>query len=202
MILYISKLFTCFILFSFLGWVLEVLYGLYKLKKFVNRGFLIGPLCPIYGVSCVILYLLFSSINNPIALFLISAVFCTIVEYFASFILEKIFKVRWWDYDYMKYNINGRVCLEMMIPFGLLGFLSVHYIVPFTLNIISEMSNSYIYIIGITLIILFVTDLILSTTIISKFKTNETKSSEKDNTIEVSNYVKRTVKKKTSKKKN
>lgn len=202
MILYISKLFICFIIFSFLGWVLEVLYGFYKLKKFVNRGFLIGPLCPIYGVSCVILYLLLSPINNPISLFIISAFFCTIVEYLASYILEKIFKVRWWDYDYMKYNINGRVCLEMMIPFGLLGFLSVSYFVPFTLNIISELSISSIYVIALILFILFASDLILSTTIISKFKKSGVKSNEKDNTVEVSNYVKKTMKKKTSKRKN
>lgn len=195
MILYTSKLFLCFIIFSFLGWILEVLYGLYKLKKFVNRGYLTGPLCPIYGVSCIVLYLIFSPISNPLLLFFLSAIFCSVVEYLASLILEKIFKVRWWDYDYMKYNINGRICLEMTIPFGLLGFLSIYYLVPLIINLISVLPDENIYIIALISSILFLLDVIISTFIISKFKKNINKSNEKDNTIEVANFKKKMLKK-------
>ena len=193
MILYICKLFLCFITFAFLGWILEVLYGLYKLKKFVNRGFLIGPLCPIYGVSCVLLYLLFSPVKNPIVLFILSAIFCSIVEYLVSSILERVFNVRWWDYNDMKFNINGRICLEMAIPFGLLGLLSVYYLVPFTLKTISTMPNNYIYIFAIILFTLFLIDEIVSIFFTSKF---EKKDDEKDNTIEVKRYIKKSLLKK------
>ena len=196
MILYLSKLFICFIIFSLLGWILEVLYGVYKLKKIVNRGFLIGPLCPIYGASCVLMYILFSPIKNPIILILVSAVFCLAVEYVASLILERIFKVRWWDYDYMKFNINGRICLEMALPFGLLGFAAVYYLVPIVLNIVSGFDTLYIYIIAGFLFTLFILDLIATVTIVSKYKKSGLKSDEKDNTIEVSEYVKKTIKKK------
>ena len=196
MILYISKLLICFIIFAFLGWCLEVLYGIYKLKKFVNRGFLIGPLCPIYGVSCVVLYLLFSYIEDPIELIVISALFCSIVEYLASYILEKIFKVRWWDYSYMRFNINGRICLEMIIPFGLLGFASIYYFVPTALNIVNILSVNNIYILASTLLLLFIIDIIISTIVTIKYKKNTTDTSKKDNTIEISNYVKKAIKKK------
>ena len=200
MILYLSKLFLCFIIFSFIGWFLEVLYGIYKLKKFVNRGFLMGPLCPIYGISCVIMYLIFSQIKNPIILFLASALFCSIIEYVASYILEKIFKVRWWDYDYMKFNINGRICLEMVIPFGLLGFISTYYIVPFVLSIINRLPIIYIYIITLILLLLLITDVIVSILIITKFKKNGAKSQNKDNTIEITEFVKSSINTKINKK--
>lgn len=195
MSIYISKLFICFIIFSFFGWLLEVIYGLYKLKKYVNRGYLISPLCPIYGVSCVLLYVLLSPIKNPIVVFLLSALICLVVEYLVSLLLEKIFNIRWWDYDYMKLNINGRICLEMSIPFGLLGLLSVNYLIPNTLYLLDKISVYNLYIISILLLLFFLVDTGVSTFLALKFKKNKEKRSSKDNTIEVTNFKKKVLKK-------
>ena len=104
------KCFILFIIYSILGWSLEVLLSLYEHKRFINRGFLIGPYCPIYGAGSILLTLLLTNYeNNIIILFILSMVICGILEYFVSFILEKIFKLRWWDYTNMKFNINGRI---------------------------------------------------------------------------------------------
>ena len=120
--------FLTFIIYSFVGWIMETLFCFFVTKKMVNRGFLIGPICPIYGVGCMLLiFLLNKYINQPIALFALSIIVCSILEYFTSYIMEKLFKVRWWDYSDKKFNINGRICLETMVPFGILGTLIVYF---------------------------------------------------------------------------
>lgn len=194
--LYLTKLFICFAIYSFIGWVLEVLYGLYELKKFVNRGFLIGPVCPIYGIGCVFIYLFLSGLkSDAIVLFLASCLLCSILEYVASYVLEKVFNVRWWDYNNMKFNLNGRVCLEMAIPFGILGLFDVYLLLPYTFKLLDMMSDNIIYIIGIVLFVIFIIDAIISIILIIKFKNSALKSNEKDNTIEIDDYIKRSLSK-------
>lgn len=189
MLLYLSKLFLCFISFSFVGWCLEVLYGLFEVKKFVNRGFLIGPLCPIYGIGCLAIYLCLSKYrSDAIVVFVMAVAICSILEYFASYILEKIFKTRWWDYSEMKLNINGRICLEMLIPLGLLGLALVYFVYPFVWNTLSLLPNMAIYIISMVLLILFVLDLAFSLGIVIKFKNTAVKVA-KDSTEEISKFV-------------
>lgn len=174
---------------------MEVSYGLIKTKKFINRGFLIGPLCPIYGTGCILIYLLLSEFSyNAFILFLMSCLLCSVLEYGASYVLEKVFNVRWWDYDYMKYNLNGRICLEMTIPFGILGLIDVYLLLPNTLKVLDMLPNTFIYIITIILFIIFTIDGIISIILINKFKSNAIKSNEKDNTIEISKYVKKSLK--------
>ena len=190
--LYISKLFLCFVMYSFVGWILEVLYGIYKDKRIVNRGFLIGPLCPIYGFGGLLIYILLSKFaDNGVAVFLMSCLICSILEYTASYVMEKIFHVRFWDYEYMKFNINGRICLEMIIPFGVLGLFVVYMAFPYTFKLIELCPNTLIFIISALLFILLITDFIISIVLVSKFKKNGIKTS-KDNTEEISKYV-RTV---------
>lgn len=192
--LYLAKLFICFIIFSFLGWCLEVLFGRVTLKKFVNRGFLIGPLCPIYGVGCVLLYLLLSGYSSdPIMLALASMTLCSILEYIASYLMEKIFKTRWWDYTDMKYNINGRICLEMAIPFGILGLGVVYLVFPFVFNIVSKMPSLAIYIIAIVVGIVTLVDVIVSFNVILKF-TEAIDRAPKDMTEEITKFVKESLK--------
>lgn len=194
--LYASKLFILFIIFSFVGWLLEVLYGLFELKRFVNRGFLIGPMCPIYGIGCVLLYLILSGFKeSPIVLFIISMFICSALEYFASYILEKIFKTRWWDYNNMKFNINGRICLEMAIPFGLLGLLVVYLLFPFSLNVLAKLSSTLIYVISLALLVLFLLDLVFTCLILKKFK----HKGSGDETEEIKAFTKSLLKKKTAK---
>ena len=193
--LYITELFICFILYSFGGWILEVAYGYIETKKIVNRGFLIGPLCPIYGIGCVLIYLLLSKFSyNAFLLFFMSCLLCLALEYIVSFVLEKLFKARFWDYKNMKYNLNGRICLEMAIPFGILGLLDVYLFLPYTLKLIENLSHMWIYIIACIMLVLFLIDGLISIILITKFKKEELKSDVRDNTIEISDYVKKTLK--------
>lgn len=187
--LFVSKVFLVFLIFSFAGWLLEVTYGLAETKKFVNRGFLIGPICPIYGVGCLaIVFLLGRYSYDAFILFLMSVIVCSIIEYMASYLLEKIFKTRWWDYTNMKFNINGRICLETLIPFGLLGLLVVYYAYPFVWNFLGYFSNITIYVAAGILAILFIVDAFTSLSIIINFKNTAVKVA-KDSTEEVSKYV-------------
>lgn len=191
--LYLSKLFICFIIFSFLGWCLEITFGVITVKKFVNRGFLIGPLCPIYGSGCVLLYVLLQDYaKDPIILALASMVICSVLEYFASYIMEKIFKTRWWDYSEKKYNINGRICLEMAIPFGILGLGVVYVLFPFALKVLNFLPELTIYIVAGILLILFLIDLIVSFKVIMKF-TNLIGHVPKDMTEEITKFVQNTI---------
>ncbi|MGN0145237.1 MAG: putative ABC transporter permease [Clostridium sp.] len=106
-----------FTFYSFCGWCLEVSYYFKNEKRFVNRGFLKGPFCPIYGFCIVTLILLLEEYKNNVILLFIFAFFITsFFEYITGVILEKIFKAKWWDYTDDPFNIQGYVCL----PYSLL----------------------------------------------------------------------------------
>ncbi|WP_346961821.1 putative ABC transporter permease [Clostridium sp.] len=108
-----SVLFMYWIIYSLLGWVVETIYCSVIDGYFVGRGFLNGPLCPIYGFGELFLLLLLNQYSDNIAIVLIlSMIYTTIIEYITSFIMEKLFKMRWWDYSEHKFNIGGRVCLK------------------------------------------------------------------------------------------
>ena len=189
----IEYLFLIFIVYSFLGWILEVTCKSIENKRFINRGFLIGPWCPIYGWGCIlIVFLLARFSNNFFALFCMSIIICSILEYFTSYIMEKVFKARWWDYSRYKYNINGRICLETMVPFGILGSLVVYYLHPFILSIINKMSNQTISTVSIVLMIVFLIDNIVSYDIMFKLKIPKLKI-DKDSTEEITKYVRNLI---------
>ena len=187
----IKNYFSLFLVYSFLGWLMEVLLALIKEKKIINRGFLIGPYCPIYGVGCLLLTTLLNNYkNNIISLFILSIIICSILEYLTSYIMEKLFKARWWDYNKYKFNINGRICAETMIPFGILGVMVVHYINPFLTKIIN--TNTIIFTI---LSVTFIVDICTSFTIISSLK-KTMNTVKKDNTEEITKRVREIIKQK------
>lgn len=174
-----------FFFYSFLGWVMETGYCFVKGKKFVNRGFLVGPICPIYGLGCIFIIILLSKyIEDVIALFVMSVFICSILEYFTSYILEKIFKLRWWDYSNRKYNVNGRICLTNLGAFGLLGLLMMYIINPFIVYCISRLSNTIIYGLFFFLLVLLLVDLFVSLKIINSI-VDTTASVKKDSTEEI-----------------
>lgn len=187
----ISKLFLMFIIYAFIGWIVEVINFLIQKKVFINRGFLIGPYCPIYGVGGILLTVLLSRYSdNIIVLFVMSIFLFAILEYFTSFIMEKIFKARWWDYSDKKFNINGRVCLETLVPFGVLGCFAIYILNPaiyFLLDIMPTLLNN---IITLLLFIIFVTDLSISFKIINSFKNTAITFFTRDNTEEITKRVK------------
>ena len=173
--------FLLFIIYSFLGWLMEVICKLFKFKRFINRGFLIGPICPIYGFGVLgILFFNKNNANDYLAVFLKSILICSILEYFISYILEKLFKARWWDYSTKKFNINGRICLETMIPFGILGTIVV-YINPYLIKLIKMIPYVWCFILAIIIFVIFAVDIITSIVIMIRIKL-EIKNQKSDNT--------------------
>lgn len=135
--------FLIFIMFSFVGWISEVLYvGIFHEHKFVNRGFLYGPICPVYGFGGVVILLLPPSLYNTwIPLFFASMILCTAVEYLVSWIMEKMFHARWWDYSHYKFNINGRICLLNSVLFGFMGLGVIHFVYPYMLAFLNWLGD-------------------------------------------------------------
>ena len=186
--------FILFLIYSFLGWTIEVIVTFYKDKKFVNRGFLLGPYCPIYGFSSIVMILYLNRYRDSfITVFLLAVVVCSIIEYLVSYLMEKLFNARWWDYSNRKFNINGRVCLENSIWFGLLGTLLIYVVNPFLYNLISKMSDNVLLIVGSFLLIIFVIDLIISLNVTFKIKSNITKLIKKDSTEEFNHKIKELI---------
>ncbi len=179
-----------FMIYSIIGWILEELNTLIVLKtKFINRGFLIGPYCPIYGYGSMFMIIFLDKyIHDPIALFTMCFISCGILEYFTSLIMEKIFKTRWWDYSDKKFNINGRICLETLILFGLGGLIIMYLVNPFIMSIISLIPFTVIKVLSLILISIYIIDNIVSFKIILNFK-QVTTNLIKDNTEEISNMV-------------
>ncbi len=132
-----------FVVYSFAGWCLEVLYYFKNERRFVNRGFLYGPFCPIYGFGVVSLVTFFDGYkDNIILLFLLASVFTTILEYFTGMFLEKTFKTKWWDYTDDPLNLHGRVCLPYSLLWGVGELLIIYIIHPIVENIIDLIPKS------------------------------------------------------------
>ena len=190
MMMSICHYFLIFIIYSFIGWAMEVILTLIKTGRFVNRGFLIGPCCPIYGFgSLLITSLLKPYTHDFIALFVLATAICMILEYITSYLMEKLFKARWWDYSDQKYNINGRICLETAVPFGLGALLVVYAIHPVVIDLLGTMNDTTTFILGVTIFVLFLADIIISFNIISKFKNTGLKI-RKDSTEEITKKIK------------
>lgn len=196
MINVVAKYFIIFMIYSFIGWCMEVLTVLIPKKKFVNRGFLIGPYCPIYGYGCLlIIILLKNNLDDPLALFLKAIVICSLLEYFTSFFMEKLFNARWWDYSNKKFNINGRICLETMLPFGILACLVMYVLNPFFESKINLLPDLAVLIIAGILFVIYLVDNVVSFKIISGFS-KTVKKVAKDSTEEITNKVRSVLKQK------
>ena len=180
-----------FFIYAFAGWCLESIGSIFnpKVKKFINRGFLIGPYCPVYGIGVVLVSILLKKYTNDIpALFFLAILICGTLEYFTGYIMEKLFNARWWDYSSKKFNINGRVCLDTLLPFGIIATLIINKINPLILKYLNELSNNTLHITVGILGVIFIIDFIISFKIILSFK-GEIHDS-KDNTEEIVNKVK------------
>lgn len=184
------KYFLLFMIYSFFGWVMEMIVCSIYDKKVVNRGFLIGPYCPIYGCGCIlIISLLFKYRSDPITLVIMAILICGLLEYFTSYIMEKLFKARWWDYSNKRFNINGRICLETLVAFGGLALLLTYIINPFFVGIIDGFSNVLLIVLAMILLVIFIVDMSISLKVISGFK-KVARSVNKDNTEEITKKVK------------
>lgn len=188
--------FLLFFSYAVLGWCMEVIVKFIEYKRFVNRGFLIGPYCPIYGMGALTLtFLLNDYKSNPVLLFLLGTLIASVIEYVTSWLMEKIFNARWWDYSNDRFNINGRVCLATMIPFGLLGLLILYVLNPIFMNVYSKLSYFSRINICAGVGILFMIDMVVSTVILFTFRNDSKKFFSKDNTEEMSYKVKEVLSK-------
>ena len=183
-------IFLLFLMYSIMGWLAEVTLAFYMHKKFINRGFWIGPYCPIYGVGVLlIIWLLKKYTDSALALFVLAMVICMVLEYLTSFIMEKLFNTRWWDYSDKRFNINGRICLETAIPFGIGGLIIMYLVNPFFEGILNLIPSKVLYVLGITLLIIFLTDLGISLRVILHINSVDV-SKYKDNTELINQKVK------------
>lgn len=185
-----------FLIYSFLGWLMEVIVCFPDNKKFVNRGFLIGPICPIYGFGCLLIIIFLAKYkSDPVTLFCMSVIICSIMEYVTSYIMEKLFNTRWWDYSNRKFNLNGRICLSNLVAFGVLGLLMMYLLNPFFVNIVQKINPVLLKSIVSIFTILFLIDLGVSTKIISNIN-GVGSTIYKDSTEEISAKVKEALKNK------
>ena len=188
----ISLYFLLLLIYSFFGWAIETTGELIKSKKFVNRGFLLGPICPIYGVGAVLITLFLNRYYDDIfAIFGLSAILCGFLEYMTSLLMEKLFKARWWDYSNQKFNINGRICLETITLFAIAGVIIIRFLSPTFLKLIGLVPNNISLYVSIILFIIFLVDISISFNVMNKIKNvkESVASNLKDNTEEISTRV-------------
>ena len=126
--------------------------------------------------------------SDILGVFLKAILICSLLEYFTSYFMEKIYNVRWWDYSNKKFNINGRICLETMIPFGLLASLIIYVLHPAVIKLVDKLSPTALLVVAITLFIIYIIDNVISTYILFKIK-GKIKSERKDNTEKIKQYI-------------
>lgn len=148
-----------FFIYSFIGWVHEVCYFFVLERRFRNGGIVVAPLLPIYGIGAVaILIFLQPYIHNPFAVFALSAVLASIVEYIGHYCMEKWFHVWLWDYRSKPYNLHGRICLENSLGFGILALFLLYVVHPFIASWLTAISPGIIMAIAATASIAFLID--------------------------------------------
>ncbi|MCU6785870.1 putative ABC transporter permease [Aedoeadaptatus acetigenes] len=174
------QLLWLFFIYSVAGWVTEVFLKFLEYKRFINRGFLIGPYCPIYGAGAVLITVggkLLSPVDRTWAMsFLIAFVLCGLLEYLTSYILEKYFHARWWDYTERPMNLHGRVWIGNLILFGIGGVFILNVFNPRLLALAHRMGPRLFAAILIAVSILFVADAVMSYFIMNLLKQGVEKS--------------------------
>lgn len=146
-----------FFIYAFLGWCMEVAFAAYVQQKFVNRGFLNGPFCPIYGFGVCIVELCLSPIKDRfLLLFVGSVLLTTLLEGMTGWILERIFQQKWWDYSDKKWNWRGYVCAELSLIWGALCIVIIKLLLPLTDFLVSLLPKT----VGTALLVLFGTELL------------------------------------------
>lgn len=146
------QLLWLFFIYAFLGWCTEVSYAAIKTGRFVNRGFLNGPVCPVYGFGAVIvLWVLEPLKENFLLLFLGSVVLTSLLEWLTGFVLERMFHQRWWDYSQEPFNLSGYICLRFSIAWGIACLFAVRLLHPSVLWCV----RSVPYPVGVGLLVLF-----------------------------------------------
>jgi uncharacterized membrane protein len=155
--------FLYFIIYSMLGWVAEVVFHLYTEKKLINRGFLNGPWCPIYGTGAISMIIILNRLpQNPILLFFAGAILASLIELITGLTLERLFGNKWWDYSENKFNIKGYISLKFSILWGIATIILIDFIQPTIEMFLSNFSLPTLVIIHNITLIVFVVDVTLT----------------------------------------
>ena len=187
----VCYIFLLFIIYSFFGYIIEIIScSLHDNKLVLNRGFFLGPYLPIYGVSCLLMgSFIIRYKSDLLTVFVMSAFVCTTVEYITSYVLEKIFKARWWDYSYRKFNLEGRVCLGNAFLFGIGGVFFTYILNPVVVSMIDKLPILAFRVISIILMIIFLVDVVITITTLYQVKVSTIKFKSRDVTSELTKLI-------------
>ena len=181
-----------FFVYGFAGWCMEVILKYRQYHRFINRGFLTGPICPIYGCGAVLITVVIGNLagieSGLVMTFALSFVICGVVEYFTGLILEKIFHARWWDYSTKPMNLHGRIWIGNLFLFGIGGVAIIHILNPAIYKIFGLVSLRAREIIMTVLLVVIAVDFVISYFVLKLVKVG-VDSSEADNTEEISKEV-------------
>ena len=159
-----------FFVYGFLGWCTEVIFAAFKQHRFVNRGFLNGPICPIYGVGVTLVIACLEAVqSNLLLLYISSVILVTVLEGVTGWAMDKLFHNKWWDYSKLPFNIGGYVCLLFSLIWGVACVFIVYFVHPLIHQVLSLIPHTagiaLIAILGIALL----SDMIVTTSAIVKF---------------------------------
>ncbi len=203
MLIKICTYFLTFIIFSVVGWITETLLYIIRDGKAVKRGFLFGPLCPIYGFAALVCDLLiYGVLDNIVYIALAGFLFTGILEYTTHFAMEKFFHAMWWDYSDRKFNVNGRIYLKGLLFFAAGSVFIVKVALPLIYQLVDIMPEKLLYTICFVIYTILIADLAttfadLKGTIralkhIQHTATNEVQKGV-DNTVETFDQIKKTI---------
>lgn len=164
-----------FFFFSAVGWAIESTYRSLGEKKIINSGFLYGPMCPIYGTGCLVFHLILVPLSHPIEkrlipVLLLGMLLADIVEYATSYIMEKLFNARWWDYSNNFMNLHGRICLRHTCYWAIFAFVYVYIIAPIYEHALSFVPQKVITIAVFVILIILAVDLTLTVKAVADIK--------------------------------
>ena len=158
-----SELLWIFPVYSFLGWCLEVVFNSVNTGEFVNRGFLNGAVCPIYGIGAgVMIGALMSFEDNLLYLFLGAFVIGSLLELVGGFLMKKLFHMSWWDYSDQPMNIGGYICLKFSLAWGIAGIMLMRVIHPLVAEVVGLVPDLLLHFILIGFYISFIVDAVIT----------------------------------------
>ena len=189
---YWTNIILQFFIFGFAGWCMEVALKYRQFHRFINRGFLTGPILPIYGFGVILITLVVGNLasveSGVVMTFALSFVICGVVEYLTSFVLEKIFHARWWDYSQKPMNLHGRVWIGNLVLFGLAGVAIIHIVNPVLFPALDRIPVNVRRTTAVVLLAVIAADYVISYFVLKLVKVG-VDSSEADNTEEISKEV-------------
>lgn len=173
----INRYIIFYFFFALLGWVWESIYCTAQNQKWQNRGFLYGPLCPIYGFGSIFALFAYDLVNegilerlSPLQIFIVGFIVSMILEYPTSYILEKLFHARWWDYTDLPLNLNGRTSVPTSIGFGLAAILVMNYLIPMAEDLYFLLPEILVIILPFILVGIHSSDLTLTVINLTNFQ--------------------------------